>query len=270
VSRQGTWTGAHPGADSATASVEFVGTETNAGNDDRHEPVTVTGLSAPILDLGDQVLGKAGPLGSAVITNGSSQPVTLGFVTLSGDALDVLLTFDCLAGAPIPVGGNCSPRARFQPAALGPREAFVTMSPGAGSVDPVVIDIKGRGIAAPLAAGPVGPQGPPGAVGPAGPAGPATSKLVVVPATAKLRSRAGKAVTFAYGSTLKATVTLDVLKGSKRVARVRGTARSGANKLRWNGKAGRKAASAGAYKLRLTAVNGSQKATASTKLTLVR
>jgi hypothetical protein len=85
---------------------------------------------------------------------------------------------------------------------------------------------------------------------------------------AKLRAKAGRKVTFSYVSTLDAKATLDVLKGSKRVARVRGNAKTGTNKLRWNGKVGGQAASAGKYKLRLSAVNGTQKATANAKLTL--
>jgi hypothetical protein len=49
---------------------------------------------------------------------------------------------------------------------------------------------------------------------------------------------------------------------------VTGSAQTGLNKLRWNGKAGRKAAKAGRYTLRLTAVSGDQTATATAKLTL--
>jgi hypothetical protein len=60
------------------------------------------------------------------------------------------------------------------------------------------------------------------------------------------------------------------LLGSKRVARIRGAARTGGNKLRWNGRTGGKAAKAGNYKLRLQLVNGDQTATANAGLKLTR
>ena len=91
-----------------------------------------------------------------------------------------------------------------------------------------------------------------------------------MPVSAKLHARAGKGVTFAYVSTLPARVRLVVLKRSKRVASVTGRARTGSNKIRWNGKAGRKAARAGRYTLRLTAVSGDQTARATAKVTLTK
>ena len=53
-------------------------------------------------------------------------------------------------------------------------------------------------------------------------------------------------------STVAATATLDVLKGRKRVAAVTQQAAVGTNRIRWNGKAGRKAAARGTYTLALT------------------
>ena len=50
-----------------------------------------------------------------------------------------------------------------------------------------------------------------------------------------------------------------------------GTSKAGANTIRWNGKAGKKAAAAGAYKLVLSAVGADgQKATTSVALKLKR
>ena len=49
---------------------------------------------------------------------------------------------------------------------------------------------------------------------------------------------------------------LEVFKGKRRVASVPGRAREGRNAIRWNGKAGSRAAAAGVYKLVLRATSG--------------
>jgi uncharacterized repeat protein (TIGR01451 family) len=264
VGDSSTWKGAHPGTGAATADASAAGTDQNDGNSRKSVQATVTGLSAtpPTVSMGDQVVFTTGPLVPVVFTNGSAVPVSPSADAVTGDMGELALAAGCITT--IAPGDTCTQSYRFLPAALGPRTAHVTFGTSS-AVDPVTVDFTGNGIAAPTIAGPVGPQGP---AGPAGPAGPPAFKLVVVPVSTKLRARAGKKVTFSYVSTLDATARLDVLKGSKRVARVTGSAKTGLNKLRWNGKTGRKAASAGAYKLRLTAVNGSQTVTANAKLTL--
>ena len=133
------------------------------------------------------------------------------------------------------------------------------------------------------ATGPTGQQGPQGAVGPAGangatgatgPAGATgaagangkdgavvtTPRLMIASFLDALSARSGKPVLLRYVSTTSATVILEVFKGSRRVAAVSGRAREGRNTIRWNGKAGRKAAAAGSYKLVLRATSGGQTA----------
>jgi DNA-binding beta-propeller fold protein YncE len=111
--------------------------------------------------------------------------------------------------------------------------------------------------------GPTGPAGTDGAQGPAGAQGPPAFKLVVAAVDGTLKAKRGKRVTFRYVSTLDATVRLDVVRGKNRVAQVIGRARSGSNKISWNGKLKGKPAAAGLYKLNLFAANGNQNATAS-------
>jgi uncharacterized repeat protein (TIGR01451 family) len=258
------WKGIHPGTGPATANAEAVGTDSPDQNNHATLPMTVTGLTLSGGAFPDQIIGTAGPLTPVVITNHSSVTTTPSLTPGSGDVGDFALAGTC--PAPLAPETACTLNFRFFPSALGARLAHFTFS-GSGGVDGVTTDLTGTGIPFPTIAGPTGPQGP---AGPAGPAGAPAFKLVVVPVSSKLRARTGKKVTFSYVSTLDAQTTLDVLKGSKRVARVRGQAKTGVNKLRWSGKVGRKAASAGSYKLRLTAVNGDQKATASSKLTLTR
>jgi sugar lactone lactonase YvrE len=114
----------------------------------------------------------------------------------------------------------------------------------------------------PLGAG--GPQGPPGTTGPAGAPGPAgpqglpAFKLVVVPLASKLNATAGKRVAVKYVATRDAKAELVVRRGTRVVATIRGSARLGVNQLTWNGRDGKKAAPAGAYRLTLTATAGDQ------------
>jgi L,D-peptidoglycan transpeptidase YkuD (ErfK/YbiS/YcfS/YnhG family) len=82
--------------------------------------------------------------------------------------------------------------------------------------------------------------------------GPPAFRLVAALVAPKVKARRGRAVTLQYVSTVAATATLDVLKGRKRVAEVTQQAAVGTNRIRWNGKAGRKAAPRGTYTLALT------------------
>jgi hypothetical protein len=251
------WISSHPGSGTATADVDSVGTESSDANNHATLPTTVVGVTASGGALGEQIIGTAGPLLPLTITNHSINPTSIqSIIDLTGDIGDFVLASRCTT--PLAEGETCLMNFRFFPSALGARAAHVTIA-ATGTVDDFSADLTGTAIPFPTIAG---PQGPPG------PAGPAAFKLIVAPVNAKLRAKAGRKVTFSYVSTLDAKATLDVVKGSKRVARVRGSAKTGTNRIRWNGKVGGKAASAGRYKLRLTAVNGTQKATASAKLTL--
>jgi hypothetical protein len=141
-------------------------------------------------------------------------------------------------------------------------------------------------------AGPAGPPGPSGPAGPTGPSGPAGAqgpaglpgangargdqgepaiKLLIAVINPKLKAKAGKRVSLGYLSTAAGSTTLEVLKGRKAIARVTSTARTGRNKIAWNGKQGRKKAKPGRYTLRLTATGGDgQVATDTGRVTLRR
>ena len=120
------------------------------------------------------------------------------------------------------------------------------------------------------AAGPSGPAGANGAPGPQGPAGPQGEpaiKLLLAASQPRLAAAAGKRVAISYAATAPGTSTLTITRSGKKVATVRGSAKAGANVIRWNGRAGRKAAAKGRYKLTLSVV-GTDGQTASTNLTL--
>jgi Tol biopolymer transport system component len=92
---------------------------------------------------------------------------------------------------------------------------------------------------APGAAGATGPTGPPGATGPTGSTGPAGAKgdpafkLVLIVSSAKLKARSGRRLVVPYVATTNASVTLDIVKGRKRVAHLLGSARAGRNTIAW-------------------------------------
>jgi hypothetical protein len=89
------------------------------------------------------------------------------------------------------------------------------------------------------------------------------TRLAVALTDAGLAATQGQEVRLRYAITRDARVTIDVLKGAKRVARLTGNARFGRNALSWNGKPtsarpGARGASAklpapGRYRLRLNA-----------------
>ena len=115
------------------------------------------------------------------------------------------------------------------------------------------------------ATGATGAAGSQGAQGPAGAAGRngsvvTTPRLMVASFLDALSARSGRSVLVRYVSTTDARVILEVFKGSRRVAAVSGRAREGRNAIRWNGKAGSKAATAGSYRLVLRATSGGQTA----------
>jgi hypothetical protein len=98
-------------------------------------------------------------------------------------------------------------------------------------------------------AGPAGSAGPQGPAGPEGPAGPAArAPLALALADTRLTVRARRRVTLRYAATDSADVQLQVMRGRRTLARARGQARSGANRIRV--RAPRKA---GRYRLQLQA-----------------
>ena len=83
-------------------------------------------------------------------------------------------------------------------------------------------------------------------------------KLLIASFLDSLTARRGKPVLLRYVSTTDARVILEVFKGKRRVASIPGRAREGRNAIRWNGKAGGRAAAAGVYKLVLRATSAGQ------------
>jgi hypothetical protein len=113
---------------------------------------------------------------------------------------------------------------------------------------------------APGATGATGPAGQDGAAGAPGAPGSVVTqdRLFIASYLDGLTARRGRAVTLRYVSTTSARVVLEVLKGTRRVAALPGTARPGKNAIRWNGKVDGSNAPAGIYRLKLTATSGEQ------------
>ncbi|MDX6697877.1 MAG: virginiamycin lyase [Solirubrobacteraceae bacterium] len=113
--------------------------------------------------------------------------------------------------------------------------------------------------------GPVGPQGPTGGPGPAGPAGKDRALLVAVLGLERYRVRRRHALRVLFGSTLAGTATLEVRRGTRRVARVSGRVRRGRNSLTVP-----RLSTAGRYTLRLTATAATQTSTDTSPLVVTR
>ena len=140
-------------------------------------------------------------------------------------------------------------------------------------------------VPAPGPAGPSGPSGPAGGNGAPGQQGqqgqpglPGTTgqqqlvpQLFVALGQSQLTSTQGARVRIAYVATAPGQVILRIRRGRTTVATLTGTARPGRNELRWNGKAGRKAAAPGRYTLALTATSADgQTSTDSGRLTVTK
>jgi hypothetical protein len=110
-------------------------------------------------------------------------------------------------------------------------------------------DLRPGPSGAPGPAGPQGPAGNTGGTGPPGPAGPASilARLAVALADDRFAQKSGKSLTLRFAATRTAKVTADVLKSGKRVARFRGNAKLGRNRITI------KVKKTGRYKLTLTA-----------------
>jgi hypothetical protein len=163
---------------------------------------------------------------------------------------DFVLASDACSGRTLAVNASCEIIRRFAPSAEGDRDAILTVSSATAGVSPVDVQHFGTGTPVRVFVGPAGPPGPP------------AFRLVIAAVSRSLTATAGRRVSVGYASTLPATTVLEVRKGSRRIARVRGRARVGANVLRFRSRR----VTPGRYTLRLTATNGSQTSRATVRL----
>jgi Domain of unknown function (DUF4394) len=132
-------------------------------------------------------------------------------------------------------------------------------------------EVRSLAVVPPRPTGPTGPMGPAGPTGPVGPAGPqgapgaVTTRLVAAFASRAYRGRARRRLTVPLVTTIAARITLDVRRGSRRVARVSGRVRRGRAQL-----ALRRLPARGRYTLRLTAVVAGQTARDTARLRVTR
>ena len=121
--------------------------------------------------------------------------------------------------------------------------------------------------AAPLPTGPAGATGAAGGPGATGAPGAVVTigRLVTLLADDKLSAHTGKTLTVLVVSTIPATISLDVRKGTKSVRKVAATVKAGRNRIKIT-----KLPAAGKYTIKLTATAGAQRTTDSGTLTLRR
>jgi hypothetical protein len=215
------------------------------------------------LAFAGQPATTAGAVATVTVANPKGgRPLHVGNVSIT-DGDDFLVASDACSGATVPRGGSCSIGVRFAPGSAGDKTAALRiLSDAAGS--PQTVTLTGRGLDAP-----VGPQGPQGLQGLPGRD---ATRLVLALADSRLRATAGRRVTVRMALTAPAALTLDIVRGTKRVARVKGSAtQAGPARLVWSGKVGRRKATAGRYTLRVRAVGrDGQTAAASLRATLTK
>lgn len=178
------------------------------------------------------VATSIGPLGVVLAPTGDAgfeiAPDGTAFAALTADAdnLTRLYTINLATGAATPIGLI-----------------------GGGSTE-----VRSLTVVPPLPTGPVGPPGPAGPTGPAGPVGPpGATPLVARLASSAYRGRARRRLTVPLVTTLAARITLDLRRGSRRVARVSRRVRRGRARITL-----RRLPARGRYTLRMTATAGGQ------------
>ncbi len=199
------------------------------------------------------------------LTNTGGVQVKIDTVEVTGsNPGDFVVSSDGCRGHQLLAGFNdaCTIRVRFAPTVTGARTATLRIVDENAIVHTTTLSGSG----AELPTGPAGPTGATGAAGPAGPQGPAGTPSLVVrlyagfaqdPVTAKAKRR----FRVRYVLTRSALVTIDVLKGTKRLQRVKQTTPAGRSSVLVT------ALRPGKYTLKLTA-KSSDAPTATDKVTL--
>lgn len=116
--------------------------------------LNVDSTAAPVqfvpasLDFGSAFLGATGAVLTAVLTNGTVQPLTVNSIVLTGaDPGDFLVVEEGCAGNIVPSGGVCTVKFQFAPTAIGNRSAQLVANDNAiGS--PRLLQLSGTGLPA--------------------------------------------------------------------------------------------------------------------------
>ena len=217
------------------------------------------------------------PAYDITLTNTGGKEVRIGTVEVTGaNAGDFVVSSDGCRGRYILAGFNdsCTVRVRFAPLSTGARTAtlrivdenlvaYTTTLSGVGGDLPTGPTGATGATGATGPVGPVGPVGPIGQTGPQGPPGATTFvvKLYASFAQDPVTAKAKKSFRVRYVLTRSASVTIDVLKGGKRVQRVKQAVGAG------RASAPVKALKSGKYTLKLAA-SSSDSQTAADKVQL--
>jgi hypothetical protein len=251
-------------------------------NDERVRRVSPAGIITTVAGTGTQgFAGDGGPATAAQLSGPDGVAVTPDGGFLFADSFNNRVRRVSPAGTITTVAGNGTAGAwgdggpataaelnEPEGVALTADGGFLVADTGGNRVRFVDADLRfPRGPQGPLGpAGPAGPAGPQGPAGPEGPAGPAArAPLALALADTRLTVRARRRVTLRYAATDSAGVQLQVMRGRRTLARARGQARSGANRIRV--RAPRKA---GRYRLQVQARTADGRRASARALLIVR
>jgi hypothetical protein len=111
----------------------------------------VVEASAPLLDFGDQDLGRRGPALTVRVQNGKLGPVVVTKAEVRGADRAVFALAQppgCAPGQTVPAGGSCDLAVTFLPTTRGSRAAELTVSIQ-GAARPIVVSLRGAGVGKP-------------------------------------------------------------------------------------------------------------------------
>lgn len=197
----------------------------------------------------------------------------LGFTEADGNKIGRITTGGTITEFAVPTAGSTPVGI-----ASGSDGALWFTEINGNKVGRITTDVGPPGPQGPPGQSTQGPQGPPGQSiqgiqgppgqsiqGPPGPAGRDRDLRVAVLGLNSYRTRRARSLRVLYAATRDATVTLEVLKGSRRIARASGRAVRGRNTLTVP-----KLATTGRYTLRLTATVTNQTSTDTSTLTVTK
>ena len=108
-----------------TQTVALIGTGTNT-------PAPVVVVSPGGLTFGPQQLGTASDIQKITVTNQGTAPLTLGALTLGGNAADFAVGPNSCAGGTVEINTSCEISVRFTPQTAGTRIATLSFTTNAG------------------------------------------------------------------------------------------------------------------------------------------
>ena len=192
----------------AIAGLSFAAVLMAHGATARAATPTASLSTASIAFAGTQAAGTVSAAQTVTLTNLGGAPLSVGGVFAAApDPQDFLIdATNCAFATPLGPGNSCQILVRFVPQSRGAKSAVLNVVDNAGD-SPQTIALSGRGGSPPKA-------------------------LAVVIASGGYRARAGESLAMRFATSLRSSITVQVLKGSRVILTQKASAGQGHNALR--------------------------------------